>query len=234
MVTYMRYTLIACVLCLNIQLWAQNKLIEGKVFYDITYPELSGDAKRFEAMLPKDATVYFKNGKSRVEMPNAAGKITTIADSSMSDVIILLNLNGKKFAMKKTAEDIKKAQTDLQGGGAAPKVNITKTDETKLIAGYTCKKAIIDLLYGEKTISNYCWYTDMLPKIMNGTDTNYEAIEGFMMEYTITQDGIKKTLKVRQVFDEKVGDVLFQISPCYRFVKSDEELVEIMNAEMGR
>lgn len=230
----MKYKLIIILLSISLHTWAQNKLTEGKVFYDISYPELSGDAKRFEAMLPKDATVYFKNGKSRVEMPNAAGKITTIADTGMNDVIILMNLQGKKFAMKKTAEDIKKAQVDLAGVGNAPIITVTKSDETKLIAGYTCKKATIHLKYGETTLNNICWYTDKLPKIMNGTDTNYEAIEGFMMEYTITQDGITKTLKVRQVFDEKVGDVLFQIPASYRFVKSDEELVEIMNAEMGK
>ena len=230
----MKYKLIIILLSISLHTWAQNKLTEGKVFYDISYPELSGDAKRFEAMLPKDATVYFKNGKSRVEMPNAAGKITTIADTGMNDVIILMNLQGKKFAMKKTAEDIKKAQVDLAGAGNAPVITVTKSDETKLIAGYTCKKATIHLKYGETTLNNICWYTDKLPKIMNGTDTNYEAIEGFMMEYTITQDGITKTLKVRQVFDEKVGDVLFQIPASYRFVKSDEELVEIMNAEMGK
>jgi len=230
----MNYKLLILLCCISLQGWSQNKLTEGKVFYDITYPDLTGEAKRFEAMLPKDATVYFKNGKSRVEMPNAAGKITTIADSGMNDVIILMNLQGKKFAMKKTAEDIKKAQVDLAGVGNAPDISVTKSDDTKLIAGYICKKATIRLKYGETTLNNVCWYTDKLPKIMNGTDTNYDAIEGFMMEYTITQDGITKTLKVRQVFDEKVGDVLFQIPTSYRFIKSDEELVEIMNAEMGR
>jgi GLPGLI family protein len=97
-------------------------------------------------------------------MPNAAGKITTIADTGMNDVIILMNLQGKKFAMKKTADDIKKAQVDLAGVGNAPVITVTKSDETKLIAGYTCKKATIHLKYGETTLNNICWYTDKLPK----------------------------------------------------------------------
>ncbi len=234
MVIAIKNKILVLMLFVGISTMAQNKLSEGKVFFDISYPDLTGDAKRFESSLPKDATIYFKNGKSRVEMPNPVGKITTIADTGMADVIILMNLGGKKFTMKKSPEDIKQAQIDMQGGGVPPTVSIIKTDETKVIAGYTCKKAIINLIHQSKTISSNCWYTDKLPKIMSGTDTNYDAIEGFMMEYSVTQDGITKILKVRQVIEEKIGDVLFQISPLYRFVKSDEELAEILNAEMGK
>lgn len=209
--------------------FAQGKITEGVAAFEITYPSLTPEMKKIESMLPKELTVYFKHEHSRMEMPMAAGNTVTIGNSTKKDVTILMDMMGKKFAMKQTAEDIGKKEAELKKNGQLPGIKVTPSTETKTIAGYKCKKALVAYTVNGKTERMDCYYTDALPKMTNTADNPaFKDINGFLMEYNISQGGIQMRITAKSVKAQAVPDALFTIPADYK-VMTQEEIVELMS-----
>ena len=125
--------------------FAAGKTFEGVITYKISYPD-SKFTERQLAMFPKLMTVSVKGTKSKTEMSTGMGNQTEIIDYAEKTKIALLDMMGQKYAIKQTTEEIQKEMSKEPAG----KVEITS--ETKTIAGYTCKKAILTTeADGEKT-----------------------------------------------------------------------------------
>src|SRR5687767_3903678 len=77
----------------------KGKPFEGKIVYEISFPGLELDANN-AAMLPKEMTMYIKNGKVRNEMSMGMGMTTsTISDSKTKTAITLMDMMGSKYAI---------------------------------------------------------------------------------------------------------------------------------------
>jgi hypothetical protein len=116
-------------------LLAQSPIKQGKIFYEMDFPDIPSEQKILMGNnLPKDATAYFKNDKSRVETPTPFGKLIIIRDASKKEFIFAFNNldKKKKIAFKKTDKEVADAVKDSTK--AEVKIEITK--ETKIIAGY--------------------------------------------------------------------------------------------------
>lgn len=200
----------------------------GKVFYEISYPDLPAELKGQEANMPNNAAVYFKNEFSRNELSITGGKMIIIANSLTKEILLCINALGKKLAVKKTAADIEK---DMLSQGKLPDVKIVATDEVKEIAGYTCKKAILKVGVGDSLVASDCWYTLDLPKIQTGSaiDNLYKDIKGFMMEYTVNQGVVKMKMRVRKVVIEEQPDALFKLPVGYKLLTEEE-----LDKELGQ
>ena len=61
----------------------------------------------------------------------------TITDYTEKSSVSLINMMGQKYAIKQTTAEIEKENT------AAGTTTVELSDETKVIAGYTCKKAVV-------------------------------------------------------------------------------------------
>ena len=72
------YCLVASSLLSAATASAQKKINEGKVTFEITYPDMELDQQTM-AMLPDKSTFYFKNEKSRVEVKMAMGSTSLSA-----------------------------------------------------------------------------------------------------------------------------------------------------------
>ena len=208
--------------------FAQTKLKEGMAEFDISYPALTPEMKKMESMLPKSLTVYFKNELSRIEMPMAAGTTTTLSNNSKKEVTIMMDMMGKKFAMKQTEADIIKKEAELKKSGQYPTFKVTPSTETKLIAGYKCKKAVVSYIMSGKTERMDCFYTEELPKMnASGDNPAFKNINGFLMEYNISQSGMKMKIVAKNVKAKTVSDNLFKVPSDYKFM-TQEEISEMM------
>ncbi|MEI6507467.1 MAG: DUF4412 domain-containing protein [Bacteroidota bacterium] len=213
---------------------AQTKLTQGVAHFDITYPTLTKEMKEMESMLPKKLTAYFKKEHSRLEMPMAMGTTVTIGDNTKKEVTVLMDMMGSKFAIHQTADDIKKKEEELRRNGKFPEFNITYSKETKVIAGYKCKKAIVDYTMGGKSERLECYYTEDLPKILGSNDNPaFKDIDGFLMEYNISQSGMKMVIKAKSVESKNVDDVLFIIPSDYPVMSQEEATELMMNGKGG-
>src|SRR6478735_1868662 len=135
--------------------------------------------KKMEAMFPKSISVYFKNEFSRFEMHSAMGNTISIGNSIKKDIIVMTDMMGQKIAVKQTEADLKKKEEEMKKEGVYPTFTVTQSKETKMIAGYLCKKAIISYTVNGETEKLNCYYTEALPQ-MTGGDNNpaFKQING--------------------------------------------------------
>ncbi len=193
---------------------------EGVVEFDITFIDLTPEMKQAESMLPKKMTMIFKDKSFRNEMPSGMGTTITINNGEKKEFYLLMDMMGQKTAMKQTDAEMKK---QLDGAGVKD-LKVTFQKDTKVIAGYTCKKAIINFNMEGKAEQIECFYTPELTDIANhNTSPGFDQIKGFMMEYNLSMQGVKMKLTATKVRKEKVDAKLFEMPEGYK-VKTLEEL----------
>ena len=210
-------TLAALALLLNAQhSIAQEKLKEGKITFEITINNAEEMNDQMLAMMPKEMTVYFKDGKSRGEMDMMGGKVVSITDSKAGETISCMDIMGKKQAIKTTKADAEKEKAKMGD------YDVKITDETKDIAGYKCKKAVIT--YKDKkdaSGSMDVWFTNEL-EASNSEKYSWKGIDGYMMEFAVDQRGMSMKFSCTEVKKESVSDDMFKIPEGYTVMTQDE------------
>jgi GLPGLI family protein len=81
-----------------------------------------------------------------------------------------------------------------------PKTEVTLENETKVIEGYTCKKAIVT---DEEGTESVFWYTEEISVAKKGQNYLNESIPGFPMQSEINNNGLKMIMTVTKV-DKKL------------------------------
>ena len=179
---------------------------QGKIIYKINYPsiDLPSDQK---AMLPSESVCYFSNNSCRTESDGFMGmKMVTIC--AKEEMTILMDIMGKKIAMNPRDDKSMKAKTPT----------ISYSEETKKIAGYDCKKAI--LVFDEDT-KMVVWCAE---GITGGGSWggNFENLKGAPLEYTADLNGMSMTMTATKVSEEKVSKKKFEIPSDYEFMTPEQ------------
>jgi GLPGLI family protein len=200
--------------------FAQDAITEGKIVYIISYPGMEMDSS-YKAMMPSESVVYFKDKKSRTEMSVSTGIFTaSILDSRTGDIITLTDMMGTKNAIVLTEKDQQKAKKEkTKNGSESTPIKIIFETETKVVAGYTCKKAMITL--SNETAPIEVFYTDQITS-KTQLNSSWENFEGFPLEYTINMEGIMMQLSASSVTLGNVADSLFTIPTDYKILTSAE------------
>ena len=193
-----------------------GKPFDGVITYKISYP----DSKFSEAqlnMFPKVMTVSVKGSKARTEMNVGGGLVVEILDHVAKTKIALINMMGQKFAIKSTAEEIEKENAEQ------PKGTVNVTNDTKNIAGYNCKKAIVTTDEDGVKTTFEVWFTEEL----GGKDANfdnplYKDINGVMMEFIIKTPQITMKLSATSVEKKAVSAKDFEIPTDYTLTTQEE------------
>jgi hypothetical protein len=185
-----------------------QKLTECKIVY-----EVSSDLWKDKGA--KEWITYVKGDKARIETNMMEGmESVVLVDGKKKEVTTLTKAGENKVAYVFTTADMKKYNTSGE-----PTVTITK--ETKVIAGYTCKKAEITSKEGVKVI---CYFTDQLGAIGITELSNpiFKDIKGMMLEYSINQQGMNIHSIAKKVTKEKVDDAKFTVPAGYKVMKAEE------------
>ena len=193
-----------------------GKPFDGVITYKISYP----DSKFSEAqlnMFPKVMTVTIKGSKARTEMNIAGGTEIEIVDYATKSKVTLINMMGQKYAIKQTQEEITKENA------AEPKGTVNITNETKNIAGYTCKKATVTTNEDGVKTEFEVWFTDEL----GGKDANfdnpvYKDIPGVMLEFVIKTPQANMKLSATSIEKKSVSGKDFEIPPDYTLTTQEE------------
>lgn len=194
---------------------AQQKLSEGKVTFEIAYGDTDLPDETM-AMMPTEMDMYFKNDKSRVEMSMGMGmNQTMIFDNKARTMTMLMDMMGNKIAVKNTEEDIKKQKE--KNGKKDNKIEFT--NETKQIAGYTCKKAKVTNDEGSFDL----YYTDDIVIKDGDWNSDFKDIKGFPMQYQMNQGKMQMTMTAKKVTAQAVEDKMFTVPADYK-EKTPEEL----------
>jgi GLPGLI family protein len=209
------------ILCAGLLLTASSLVkaggdgFEGVIKYAIEVEGEELDAAT-KAQMPSEMVMYYKESLIRMEQVSPMYSIASVSNVADGSVIILMDMMGQKFAVKQSAEDVEKAKEDV-GDEEKPEINFL--DETKEIAGYTCKKA--EVTQNGETMEVYYTNEISVPKNENAQNS-IEGIDGMLMEFTIVQQGFSMTMTVKEVNKTKVKKTMFTIPPDYE-VKTMEE-----------
>ena len=193
----------------------RNKITEGEIIYSIQYPHLEN--KMMLGLMPSEMTMHFKENKVRSDFSASMGMfsmslIPDLEKKTLGQYIKVLS--DKKCIVFKQAE-IKKLVLEQ------PKLKIELTNETKVIAGYKCKKASVsydalnkpgfDIYFtNEISIKNPNWYSI------------YKDIEGVIMEYEITQYNIEMKFTATAVNKIEIDSKSLEPPKDYREVSKEE------------
>ncbi|MCX6281196.1 MAG: hypothetical protein NTU51_04480 [Bacteroidetes bacterium] len=189
---------------------------EGVISYSITIPNSTMPAEQI-AMFPKAMTLLVKGSNTRNESTSAMGTMVEITNYDKKFTVSLMDIMGKKLAIRKTMDEISK---DL---GKEPKPTIELKNDIKDIAGYKCKKAIVTVEKNGKKIAFEIWYTNEL----GGKETNfgnpvYQDIDGMLMEFTFQEQSLSMQYLVTKVEKKALTDSIFEIPSDYKLTTEAE------------
>jgi GLPGLI family protein len=185
----------------------QAQIKEGSVTYNVEFeglpPESAGMMKGSEMKM------YFKDKKSRSEFSNAFVNNITIVDEN-SSTTLSESMGQKQFYKLKKADMEAEAKKHSD-----PK--ITYTDEKKTIAGYECKKAIVENKNEKgETSKEDVWYTEQIQSASAGNGrmghNPFKGLKGAPLEFTLRQGQFKMQMVATNVSTSPVADSKFVVN----------------------
>lgn len=195
-----------------------QKAFTGYISYQIDYDGL-GENAAMKSMLPSEMKFILKNNKSRSELKTGMGDQITIFDSELKTMVNLLDIMGQKIAIKKSISEVELERTKYS------ELKVTISNETKNIAGYDCKKALIEVnaedFGGSATFTVY--FTEALGNMgINYSDPLFNKINGVMLQYEIRTRGLLMKFLASEIKTEDVPDSAFSIPSDYKEMTQDE------------
>lgn len=202
-----------CLLLLfSVTSYAQTKTAEGKVVYTITYEQEDSTKKQTEA---SNATVYFTKNMLRMEMKTGSGyESVTIINVKAKTSIMLIEIAGKKYAVANNRPDRKSIKD------AKKQKPIEYKNESKVIAGYNCKRADVQLK-NNKMYSVF--YTEEIESRNAAFNSPLYEIDGFLLEFWVNSGNRIIKMSAKEIITEPVEKKLFEVPDDY-ILTSREEL----------
>ena len=192
---------------------SKHQLTSGKVIFDISFPDAQFDDQTMAAM-PTESVLIFKDDMSKVILNSSMYNSIIISDNKTGEGTMLMDMMGNKISMKMNREDIQKEKSAQK-----PKVELTR--ESKVIAGYTCYKAIVTIMMDNTEKTFDVWFTNEIGA-PNGFRSQIEGINGFMMEFIMENNGMTMKMTARSVEPMEVSDSEFTIPEGYKMVTMDD------------
>jgi GLPGLI family protein len=158
-----------------------------------------------------ETKIYYKDKKSLTEMSSMMMSYKTLNDENGS--LILMDQMGNKFFTRVSKEELDKAANDNKD--KEPKIEYL--NETKTIAGYECKKAIVTGKGKEGEVKMDVWYSEKVPYVSQGGGGRkggemFKGLKGMPMEFTIKQGPMNIKMTAKEVSFDKVPDSKFVLS----------------------
>ena len=191
---------------------------EGKLTYKISYENLPPEMAQMQGMLPQGQMVWIKGDLSRFEQGMMQGNITVISNNATGESTMLMDMMGQKYKLAISADEAK------QLAEKQPKPEIEYVNETKEIAGMTCKKAIIKIEGLEEPAIAY--YTEEIPAAKIKGMENIR-LKGMFLSYRFKAKGMTMTYEATEVDRSPVSDSTFEVPEGYA------EMPANMKAMMG-
>ncbi len=184
---------------------------------------------------------YFKNNMVKTVVENDMGRNTTIRDNDARKTTTLMEIMGNKRGfyatdaeqeeMRKKMDSMMQVRNEGQTAAAPASFVLHYRNESKEIAGYVCKKAVIvNTRPNGNTDSTVAWYnTGVMMKGLthtggpgggfmsigrNTSQDGFDKIDGFIMQYESNMGrGRKMTVTVTKLdIQKEVKDKEFDIS----------------------
>lgn len=192
---------------------SNDKIVdEGIIEFDVTAVDPDHP---WAGMIPSTATLKFKGDKFVMEM-STMGMFTTsfICNQDNKTLTQMVKFLDIKQACIEKEEEIKKENSNY-------KLKWEETKETKIIAGYKCKKVNV-VMVDHPDVTFEAFYT----KEMGAENVNdlspYNGIKGMLMQYRLKKMGLELQFTAKSVRQSEVTDNVFEIPAYFKIVPKQE------------
>ncbi len=210
------FSFVMCISLFSSYAGKSAKPFEGVITFKITYPDNKFSESQL-AMFPKMLTVSIRGTKARTDMQMSGMNTIEITDYNDKTKVALLNMMGQKYAIKQTTAEIEKEMAD------APTPTIELSAETKVIAGYTCKKAVITVNEdGAKSTFEVFYSSELGSKMANFDQPIYKEIDGVLLEFLLKNREVNMKFTAISVEKKSLPAKDFEIPSDYTLTTQDE------------
>lgn len=195
----------------------QAQVKEGSITYSVIFEGLPPEAAGM--MKGSELKVYFKDKKSRSEFTSAFSSNTTISDDNSTTTLV--DAMGQKYFYKMSKADMEKENKKT------PDPKITYTEEKKTIAGYECKKALIENKSEKGEVQKVdVWYTEKIQSSSSAGKSSgqFKGLKGAPLEFSMNQGQFKMQMSATNVSTSPMADS--------KFIANTEGYTEKSYAEM--
>lgn len=194
---------------------AQKKITEGILTYGMEYA-LTSDQEAMAAMLPKQTIVNFKDNLAKIELNRGAALIKVISDKTSKTGLLLIDIPiaQKQFAVKLSKEDIEKSKEGSPGFS-----DFKATGEKQKIGTFDAEK----YTYKDSNGAGYELWASTDIELPDGyKDDDFKDVKGTLIKFTLFQNGIKSTLTLKNIKEEKIAPLSLEIPKDYELKTMDE------------
>lgn len=190
---------------------------EGKLEYKITYPKELQD-KGMTALLPDEMITYFKDDNILLTIKGGFGlyHLRYLSRASGDTCFTLFQLFDNKLYARLGKDQPLFVFKEL----GKPEITLIK-DSVKVIAGFTCKKAVISFP-GNKIKSVNAYYTDEIGRKKPNINTPFEKIPGVLMEFNFFYKNLSFNLKANKFTTLSLPASDFNIPNGYKETSENE------------
>ncbi len=197
---------------------AQKKIAEGKAVYNLKI-DSEDMPEEMMSMMPSEMELLFKNDEFKSSMSLMGGTIMIMGNAKTEKFTTYMDIMGQKMAMEADKTDAEKANKDYRYA------TVFGT-ETKLIAGYKCKKATITTtnITNNETFKTDVFFTEEIVanNSASANGAQFKDIKGFLMEYNMDLSGMKMRLTCKEVSANKLDINAFKAPTGYKVMTKAE------------
>ena len=188
-----------------------SQISEGYIQYTIEVEAADTSLKTKQSVgLLRDSKmeIYFNPTHLRIDFKmGVISETKMIMDFEQDSVVSLSKTAYGKYAVKSTVEELSYVKQDESS-------SIQLLNDTKMILGYHCKKAIIS---SKGTKTTY-WYTDEIKIDFKGNEFFDNKLPGFPLFFSKTENGVYMQYQASNIREtiSNVGEIFnLTISPDY-------------------
>jgi hypothetical protein len=181
---------------------------EGVIEYDAKAVDVNHP---MATLAPGSMSVRFKNDMYCSEMSTMGVFTTTfIADPKKKTLTQMVKVFEEKTACIENDKIIAEEN-------AKYKLILKETKDTKIIAGYKCKR-VIATMDEDPTIKFDVYYTDGI-NVKNSNFSNpYSSLKGMLMQFRLKKFGLEMEFTAKSVKKEDIPDNIFELPAYYKIV----------------
>ncbi len=190
----------------------QSGIDQGKIEYDITYPNIPEDNVMLDLM-PKTMLTTFVDNNFRSDVVAGMGifKTSIISMADQDKLVHSIKMLKTKYASELTEADWERFNPEFN------KIEVSLLNETKEIAGYLCKSADIKVL-GDSVWTYKAFYTEEINIENPNSRTIFKNIKGVLMEYEIVNNNILMRFSATKVIQEDIDISAVELEDDYEMV----------------
>lgn len=195
---------------------AQKKISEGTLTFGAEYAP-TAELEAMAASLPKEVKTKFNGPLTKMVMEQGPATITILQDVASHEGLVLIDVPvaQMQFAVKQSKADYEKAME------AMPKFSDFKaTGEKKMIGAYNSEKYTYK---DDKGATYELWASNDIELPTGFFGEQFKDVKGALIKYTTYSQGIKTTLSIKNLAEDKVGALSLDVPKGYE-IKTMEEI----------